>query len=75
MKAKKSGYRYWTVVGVCEEQRHCYWILAKNPDEAESLAAGKHEKEGDSRNLAVAGVLKGRRRCLESKDWGFRSQT
>jgi predicted dinucleotide-binding enzyme len=54
----------YTVIGLCEEQRHAIWIDARNPKEAEKRAVKKHDTE-TSYSLTVAAVVEGAVKCVD----------
>jgi len=51
--------RWYTVVGVCEEQRHFFYIKAENAKIAEEKTREDHDTE-TTYTLYVAGVFRGR---------------
>lgn len=61
----------YTVIGVCEEQRHAFLVDADNPEEAEKEAKKEHDKTGASYNFVVAGVVEGEVPMVDTCDWGI----
>jgi hypothetical protein len=49
---------WYTVVGMCEEERHAYHIKARSPKEAERICKKQHDKT--SYVLVIAGTFKGK---------------
>lgn len=54
----------FTVVGLCEEQRHAFHVTARNAEAAEAKCKRDHDSE-TSFTLIVAGVLRGWRKMLD----------
>lgn len=67
MPAKK----WYTVVGICDEQRHAYHVRASSVEAAESQACRQHSEHGD---LFVAGVLTGKLVLVDEDDAGLTLQ-
>lgn len=61
----------YTVVGLCEEQRHAFVVRARNPNQAERSARKLHDKDGRSYRFRVAGVVKGEVHMVDTRDCGW----
>lgn len=57
--------RWYTVIGLCEEQRHCFHVQAESPEAAEKKCVSDHVQT--SCTLTVAGVIKGRHQAVEQE--------
>lgn len=65
----------YTVIGICEEQRHAYVVEARNPDHAEVRAKREHSKSSATHRFVVAGVVEGEVKLVDTNDKGWdRSQ-
>lgn len=51
--------QWFTVIGVCEEQRHANHVKADSAEEAEDIVKERHDRKS-SYTLTVAGVAKGK---------------
>lgn len=57
---------WYTVIGICEEQRHCFWVNAKTPAAAEKKVKRDHDTE-TSYTIAIAGVAEGRVKMVDEE--------
>ena len=64
----------YTVIGICEEQRHAFWVNARTAAEAERKCKRDHDTE-TSYTLTVAGVAEGRIEMIDQDHGPSRTQT
>jgi hypothetical protein len=65
----------YTVIGLCEEQRHAYVVEAETSDQAEEKAKEEHRESSESYRFVVAGVVEGKVKLVDTNDKGWdRSQ-
>ena len=60
--------QWYTVVGICNEQRHAYYVQATVAEKAEQDAINLHNEHG---NLYIAGVLLGKHTLVDDNDSGI----